>query len=138
MQWFTSESELSEWSGPNFRFPFNLKTFKEDLKLDSINSYFLIDKNTSVVAFGQYYQRLGKCHLGRLVVNPEYRGKGYAAILISELIEVGLKELNVKDSSLFVLKDNKSAIIAYEKQGFIKAIYPEKMPLKDCYYMVKA
>lgn len=27
MDWFSSEQELANWSGPNFRYPFNLYSF---------------------------------------------------------------------------------------------------------------
>jgi hypothetical protein len=28
MSWFSNEDELSIWSGPNFRYPFDLSSFK--------------------------------------------------------------------------------------------------------------
>ena len=36
MSWFSNEDELSIWSGPNFRYPFDLSTFKSDLSLDTL------------------------------------------------------------------------------------------------------
>lgn len=30
MSWFTTENELNLWSGPDFRFPFDLNSFKCD------------------------------------------------------------------------------------------------------------
>lgn len=70
MSWFSTEEELSIWSGPGFRYPFDLSSFKEDLKLDSLKSFSFVSHERKLLAFGQYYPRLGKCHLGRLVVNP--------------------------------------------------------------------
>lgn len=137
MSWFSSEDELSTWSGPNFRYPFNLNSFKSDLKLNTLTSFSLISSCGDLLAFGQYYLRLGKCHLGRLVVNPHFRGKGIASHLISQLSTLGKSDLGTNSCSLFVLAHNESAIRAYTKLGFSMADYPEKIPLENCFYMVQ-
>ena len=137
MSWFSSEDELSIWSGPNFRYPFDLSSFKSDLYLNILKSFSLISSEGALLAFGQYYLRLGKCHLGRLVVNPSLRGQGIASHLISQLSVLGKSDLSTESCSLFVLGHNESAIQAYTKLGFSIADYPEKMPLENCFYMVQ-
>ena len=137
MSWFSTEEELSIWSGPGFRYPFDLSSFKSDLKLDSLNSFSLVSTEGSLLAFGQYYQRLERCHLGRLVVNPNLRGQGIASNLIHQLSVLGKSDLKTDSCSLFVLGHNKSAIQAYTKLGFSMADYPEEIPLENCFYMVK-
>lgn len=137
MSWFSTEEELSVWSGPDFRYPFDLSSFKSDLKLDSIKSFSLISTEGNLLAFGQYYMRLGRCHLGRLVVNPNLRGQGIASHLIQKLSVLGKSDLNTDSCSLFVLGHNKSAIQAYTKLGFSMADYPDELPMDNCFYMVK-
>ena len=137
MSWFSTEEELSIWSGPGFRYPFDLSSFKSDLKLDSLNSFSLVSTEGSLLAFGQYYQRLERCHLGRLVVNPNLRGQGIASNLIHQLSVLGKSDLKTDYCSLFVLKHNKSAIQAYTKLGFSLADYPDEIPLENCLYMVQ-
>ena len=137
MSWFSSEDELNLWSGPNFRYPFDLSSFKSDLKLDTLKSFSLISNEGDFLAFGQYYLRLGMCHLGRLVVNPNLRGKGIASHLIKQLSIFGKSDLRTDSCSLFVLGHNESAIQAYTKLGFSMAEYPEEIPLKNCFYMVQ-
>jgi ribosomal protein S18 acetylase RimI-like enzyme len=137
MSWFSTEEELSIWSGPDFRYPFDLSSFKSDLKLDSLKSFSLISTEGNLLAFGQYYLRLGRCHLGRLVVNPNLRGQGIASHLIQKLSVLGKSDLNTDSCSLFVLGHNKSAIQAYTKLGFSIADYPDEIPLDNCFYMVK-
>ncbi|WDD99301.1 GNAT family N-acetyltransferase [Thalassomonas actiniarum] len=137
MSWFSSEQELNLWSGPNFRYPYNLSSFTEDLKLDQLHSFSLVTAENEFCAFGQYYLRLGKCHLGRLIVNPESRGQGIASQLMHRLCDAGLAQLKVKACSLFVLADNEKAIKAYEKFGFAFTDYPEEITLENCLYMVK-
>ncbi|MEO9945427.1 GNAT family N-acetyltransferase [Paraglaciecola sp.] len=137
MSWFSTEEELSIWSGPGFRYPFDLSSFKSDLKLDSLKSFSLVSVEGNLLAFGQYYLRLDKCHLGRLIVNPNFRGQGIASHLIQKLGVLGKTELKTDSCSLFVLGHNKSAIQAYTKLGFSMADYPDEIPLEDCLYMVK-
>lgn len=137
MSWFSTKEALSVWSGLGFRYPFDLISFKSDLKLDSIKSYSLVSADGELLAFGQYYLRLGKCHFGRLVVNPNFRGQGIASHLIHQLSILGKSDLKTDSCSLFVLGHNKSAIRAYKKLGFSITDYPEVISLENCFYMVK-
>ena len=137
MSWFPTEEELSIWSGPGFRYPFDLSSFKKDLKLDTLKSFSLVSEEGDLLAFGQYYLRLERCHLGRLVVNPNIRGQGVSSHLIQKLSTLGKSDLKTDSCSLFVLGHNKSAIQAYTKLGFSMADYPDEIPLENCFYMVK-
>jgi ribosomal protein S18 acetylase RimI-like enzyme len=137
MSWFSSEDELSIWSGPNFRYPFDLSTFKSDLNLNNLKSFSLMSSEGDFLAFGQYYLRFGRCHLARLVVNPSFRGQGIASHLISQLSILGKSDLSTDSCSLFVLGHNESAIQVYTKLGFSMADYPEKIPLENCLFMVQ-
>lgn len=143
-QWFPDESRLRIWSGPKFRYPFNQNTFNQDLSMERLPSFCLkFSEQTenletkALVGFGQYYSRAGKCHLGRLVINPEFRGQNKIANLIDLLAQEGCAQLNVNKLSLFVFNDNHKAKNAYEKIGFVEAEYPEEMPMDGCVYMVK-
>lgn len=138
MGWFTNEKELKDWSGPHIRYPLHFSLFIEDIKINSVSSFMLVSAKAELLAFGQYYQRLNRCHLGRLVVNPQFRGQGVAAQLMQQLSQLGLAEFGLTECSLFVLEHNVSAIKAYEKYGFVVANYPEEIPLTNCLYMVKS
>lgn len=137
MSWFSNEQQLKMWSGPNFDYPFTEKSFKKGLCMDSLSSFALLNEDNQFIAFGQYYLRENRCHLGRLVVKANCRGQGVIAELIKKLTVSGEKFLGVKSSSLFVLADNNSAIQAYQKSGFVLSTYPEKVPLDNCLYMIK-
>jgi len=137
MQWFTNEQELTIWSGPNFRYPYDLESFTEDLRMESLNSFALVSDELEVIAFGQYYLRLDRCHLGRLVVNPSHRGQGIARQLITKLLKLGQENLTISEGSLFVLDHNEAAIKSYQSFGFIFTSYPETIPLENCSYMTK-
>jgi ribosomal protein S18 acetylase RimI-like enzyme len=137
MGWFNTENELRDWGGPNFRYPFNSNTFIEDLDLNSISGFTLSSIDSEFRAFGQCYNRLNRCHLGRLAVSPNQRGKGIIIDLMDLLSEYGFREFSVSSMSLFVVPHNRAAIKAYKNYGFQFTEYPGKMPMKDCFYMVK-
>ncbi|MBD1584527.1 GNAT family N-acetyltransferase [Pseudoalteromonas sp. S16_S37] len=138
MTWFNSELQLTQWAGPNFRYPFDLETFRADLHADQLTSCALQSQQGTLAAFGQFYMRFGRCHLARLVVNPKQRGQGVANLLLNALCKRGLQFLNVEQCGLFVYKDNLSAIQAYEKFGFVIHQSPEHDLIEHCVYMVKS
>lgn len=137
MSWFNDEQALFSWAGPGFGYPFDDASFTADLHLDELSSFALTSDTSELLAFGQFYARLGKCHMARLVVSPHHRGQGLAAELLRLLCERGSRELGTEGFSLFVLEDNAAAIAAYRKFGFEIARYPETMPADNCVYMAK-
>ncbi|RBP53307.1 acetyltransferase (GNAT) family protein [Arenicella xantha] len=137
MTWFTSDQQITSWGGPGFRFPLSIHSFKEDLKLSELDSFALTDQSNRLLGFGQCYERLSRCHLGRLVINPAHRGRGLIAQLMTQLITFGREKFDTNEVSLFVLNDNHSALSAYQNFGFSIEQYPEVLPLENCSYMLK-
>lgn len=136
MEWVKQPKVFNIWAGPGFRFPFDQQSFTEDLKLQELHSRVLLD-DEQLLAFGQTYDRLGRTHLGRLIVNPDVQGRGIGTELIHQLMLLGDECLQTQGYSLFVLADNPRAKKLYEKLGFVVTEYPEMMPMDNCYYMVK-
>ena len=137
MTWFPDEHSCRVWGGPAFRFPFTLETFLTDSKLAELPSYVLIRDPAELCAFGQFYLRAGRCHLGRLAVAPTQRGRGVGTELIRMLIREGKKTLGVTESSLFVHVTNTSALALYQRLGFKCTSYPEPdLMIPDSHYMI--
>ena len=110
--------------------------FRQDLRLH-LPSYSLIGDNGELLGFGQYYVRVSRCHLARLVISPPHRGRALAEFLIRELCRIGCSDLHAKDCSLFVLESNASAINLYRRLGFVDVQYPGDSPsLAGVIYMV--
>ena len=137
MSWFKNEQEYASWFGPGYCYPYTPSSFTEALKINKTPSFTLLAKNNVVLAFGQYYQRLGKCHLARLIVNPQMRGKGIASHLIDQLSAVGMKEIGANACSLFVFPHNEPAVRSYKKQGFKIVKYPDGTFSEECLYMLR-
>lgn len=139
MSWIGDRQQCQLWGGPTFRYPFTAQTFAEDSRWRELPSFVLTGADKHPLAFGQYYNRLDRCHLGRLIVAPDQRGRGRGRTLVTQLARRGCAELGVSVCSLFVLKDNASARSLYRKLGFRFVDYPEKYDWLDlCDYMIAA
>lgn len=136
-RWFNSEKSVFYWAGPGITYPLQIKRFKTDSKFEKSHSYVLKQGRT-LLAFGQIYNRLEHCHLGRLVVSPTFRGQGVGRQLIETLLAQGQQKLGLSKASLFVLNDNKAAMQLYQKMNFMVTEYPETIPLENCLYMTRS
>ena len=138
MAWFPDAASVDIWSGPDFRFPFSAETFREDLRLDQMASWALRAPGGEFAAFGQSYERTGRGHLARLVVNPAMRGRGAGKRLIQHMIGA-LEALHAYDEySLFVYRHNEPAYRCYLSLGFGVVGYPEDAAMPDkCFFLIK-
>ena len=72
--------------------------------------------------------------IGSVYVQPQYRGRGIAKLLLEDL-ENYAKTQGVEILSLTVAKDYASAVNAYQKFGFIKVgDLPKSLKYKNVYY----
>jgi ribosomal protein S18 acetylase RimI-like enzyme len=138
MTWFPDGAALRQWGGPEFRFPFTAETFRKDVRLDDVPAWEIVSTDGALLAFGRYYLRLGRCHLGFLAVAPEVRGRGLGLRLVEELCAEGSRNLSFDEYSLFVWQDNAIAVGLYRKLGFVEAPYPEPSSgLAGMVYMIR-
>lgn len=127
MRWFNSAEDMLLWGGPGLIYGLNEQGFADQIKLHLVNSRALLNTAGDVVGFGQYYDRVGRIHFGRIGIATEQRGKGLSHILMAMLI----KEATLNDTrelSLFVMQGNMPAIRCYERLGFRCTSYPDAMP----------
>jgi len=122
--WFPDKESSYFWCGPGLRFPFTHDSFLEDIHWQKMPSYSLLDDTGRLAGFGQYYEKLGRCHLARLVISPALRGRGHGYGFISALMSIGMQELGAQECSLFVVNFNEKALRCYSALGFIKEPYP--------------
>ena len=136
MGWFSDKESVFLWGSPYTRYPLTEETFFEDIYWSRINSVVALNEEEELLGFGQFYMKLGRCHLARLVINPKFRGRGLGAKFISALMRYGSKVLETNEYSLYVMTVNKPAIAVYKKLGFNLAPYPHGDPkLENCVFM---
>ncbi len=138
MTWFPNAEAVDVWSGPNFRYPFTRETFLEDCRVDIMDSYALRDSAGSMAAFGQTYDREGRGHLARLIVNPDRRRQGSGRRLIELIIASLEARFSYAEYSLFVYRRNTAAYQCYQSLGFAVVDYPEDAPMPElCYFLTR-
>lgn len=136
MTWFGDALQLRTWGGPDFRFPFTPQSFREDSKVDEIASWSLVAGDGELAAFGQCYERIGRCHVGRVAVSPRRRGEGLGTTIIREMSAWGIAEFGARELSLFVNKDNVAAHRLYRRLGYREVPYPDPAFMTGAHYMV--
>lgn len=117
IDWVPDAKSCMVWAGPKVIFPIEPEQLCDALEFDRNNTYSLTDE-TNLLALGQiriFENRRG--HLSRIIVNPEYRGKGIGREFCLELINKA-RELKCKTVSLNVDDDNEIARSLYKKLGF--------------------
>lgn len=137
MSWFPDKLSCHTWGGIEFRFPFTQASFREDARLGSLPTWALVRDDGSLAGFGQFYLRVGRCHLGRLAIAPGSRGQGFGTMLVRELCRRGGATFGTRSCSLFVVPENLRALRLYRRLGFSPVPYPEPTPaLSEYIYMV--
>jgi ribosomal protein S18 acetylase RimI-like enzyme len=137
LTWVNSSAQMRDWAGPNIRYPCTLSTLEHDLFSKAWPSFSLVSSRDEMIGFGQYYSRLERCHLCRLIIAPAHRSKGLARRLIEEISNQGRQFSELESTSLFVYENNYAAINAYKKCGFRVCDYPSHDKMENCLYMVR-
>lgn len=132
--WIRSPRDSGFWAGPDFPFPVSVATLVEKLQVRSTTSVCLVEE--SVVAFGQLADKgNGRAHLGKIIVAPTARKKGYGQRLVRELLRIAA-DGGFWIVGLNVQIDNEAAIRMYTRLGFAFAERPSHLtPSPEAHYM---
>jgi ribosomal protein S18 acetylase RimI-like enzyme len=137
MDWFPDLESVNRWGSPYMRYPLREETFFEDIYWDRISSRIARYEDGRLLGFGQFYPKLGRCHLARLIINPVFRGRGQGEAFIGALMKHGSGHLDTAEFSLYVMTANKPAYNCYKNLGFSLATYPHGDPhLENCVFMI--
>ncbi|MBP5362075.1 MAG: GNAT family N-acetyltransferase [Ruminococcus sp.] len=74
----------------------------------------MIDDNTSIIGSVRAQERNGTVYIGKLMVHPDHRHKGYGTMLLSEIE----KYFSVKRYELFTSTRSLDNIRLYQKLGY--------------------
>ena len=135
--WFPDKESVIRWGSPYMRYPLQEEMFLEDIFWGRINSRIAVGEDGRLLGFGQFYLKLGRCHLARLVINPALRGQGLGEEFVAALMKFGSGKLETQEFSLYVMTANRPAFNCYRSLGFTLAEYPHgDSQLENCVFMV--
>ncbi len=117
--WVRNAEELFQFSGPTWSFPLEQKVLEDYLNKHNTRYLFIFEHDSIPYGFGELITNEDNSpRLSRLIISPEYRGKGLGAQMIAEIEEKCIQLTHSNDISLFVLSNNDHAIKCYKNCGF--------------------
>lgn len=129
--------ELEEMA---FSMPWHKESFVE--MIENKDALYLVadDEYAGVIGCCGVRSIVGEGDITNVVVHPDFRKKGVAYEMLSQLLLRGEKDFGIKEFTLEVRYSNMGAIHLYEKLGFVsegvrKNFYEE--PLEDALIMWK-
>jgi ribosomal protein S18 acetylase RimI-like enzyme len=139
--WITDKVSCRIWAGPLVGFPFSVESLIEDISYQENNTSSLVNDEDLFLGMGQIFEKNERLHLARIIVSPDYRGRGFGKDLCIQLIHKGIDKHGQKEFSLNVYKNNKIAINLYKSLGFYpveKAPYDSKSAEDSIYMILKS
>lgn len=122
----------------SFAMPWKREDFKELIESEK-SVYLVIEVNGEVIGTAGYTDQVGEGYINNVVINPDYRNRGYGKMLMEAVIGKAA-EVNITDLTLEVRVSNTAALRLYESVGFEsvgtrKRFY--ERPVEDAYVMWK-
>lgn len=117
--WLPDADTTLRWAGPLVRWPFTGATLPALLAAPNATSRVLGPPDEPPLGFGQHWPREGGAvHLGRLLVAPGLRGRGFGRLLLERLIDDVRARHGAVPITLRVYRDNTPALALYTRLGF--------------------
>ncbi|HBU43013.1 MAG TPA: N-acetyltransferase, partial [Microbacterium sp.] len=91
---------------------------------DAVSAWVMIDDRADVIGHFDLALDEGTARIGRVIVDPSRRGRGYGSALVRLAIEEA-RALGARALTLNVVADNAPAIATYERAGF------QQLPMSD-------
>ncbi|WP_147803078.1 GNAT family N-acetyltransferase [Alkalicoccus halolimnae] len=117
----TSSEEMIRWSGTTFTFPLTDRQLLEYNSEKDARIYMAMDEN-HIPCGHAALRKIDFSHrsarIGKLFVEPSFRGQGYTPIILHKLLCIAFEELHLHRVALGVFNNNIRAKRIYEQFGF--------------------
>ncbi|MBX0359299.1 GNAT family N-acetyltransferase [Halobacillus sp. Nhm2S1] len=127
LSWIESPRFLMQWGGPMFNFPLTHQQLMDYTDAQDRRAFQVYDPSLDAIighlSIGRIDKDKKQGRIGKVIVSPEYRGKGYGQQMIQLISTYAFQHLGLERLTLGVFDFNKGAIRCYEKAGFTKDRY---------------
>lgn len=132
VNWVKDERLFTMWCANKFTYPLTEKQL-----IEYKNSYDDDDYGWSFTALDESGNPIGhllmrmadynkqSVHFGFIIINPEYRGKGYGKEMVNLAVKYAFDILRVKKATLIVFSNNPAALHCYKTIGFVEQKFHE-------------
>lgn len=119
--WIPDARALYNFAGPRMKWPVDARQIAASDRTDGILAWVLVENDEPVGHFHIVLPQAGvdTPRLGRVILKPDYRGKGLSSELLTRALEQASR-LQCTELELLVEHDNLPAIAAYEAAGFTR------------------
>ena len=122
--WIADADALNMFTGPRLVWPLTIDQLAAMTATDAISAWVMIDDRADVIGHFDLALDEGTARIGRGIVDPSRRGRGYGSALVRLAIEEA-RALGARALTLNVVADNAPAIATYERAGF------QQLPMSD-------
>ncbi|MBN1321213.1 MAG: GNAT family N-acetyltransferase [Thermoleophilia bacterium] len=129
------------WAGPEYTYPLTAGQLKETLskttgETPSFKVYKAVlsdaERVVGHVQLMDIDRTESRCVLGKVLIFPAHRGRGFGRSLVRAAVEEAFAVLGLREMTLLVFDFNKAAIVTYESVGFVSAPpHPGVLPFED-------
>ena len=127
ISWIPDWPSCKLWAGPQIRFPLTLAGLKKDMGCHAGNTLSLKNSEKTLLGLGQILKKPEhRIHLARIIVSPEFRGRGLGRTLCRFLMKAAEKKYGLCTFSLNVYIANTHAVSLYQNLGFKQRPSPIK------------
>jgi len=139
IDWVKDERLFAMWCANKFSYPLTEKqliTYKDIYENDE-QGWIFTALDESGVPIGHLLMRMAdykkkSVHFGFIIINQNYRGKGYGKEMIALAVKYAFEILKVKKVTLGVFSNNPAAHNCYKSVGFVDQKFNEdSFPYKE-------
>ena len=142
ISWISDKELCFQFAGHQYSYPLTeqqlLNSIEEMNNNDYLKIYSVFSKKGNDL-LGHIELKMDKNNnsgrVGKVIINEDFRNKGYGTEVIKEILKVGFKEYSLHRIDLVVFDFNKGAIQSYKKAGFREeGLLRDSRKLNDKYW----
>lgn len=115
--WVPDAQALFLFTGSRLVWPLTGEQLSSMSASGEVSAWVMVDERSVLLGHFDLTLQGDAARLGRVIVDPSRRGRGYGGALVEFAIETA-RALGMKALTLNVIADNAPAIAAYERAGF--------------------